>query len=73
MAKSVDDWRELLRRYILYVQAREGALSPGMSVLSYGGSPVMRRVGKFMATVTSDGTFDDNCLRHSSPWCGPLL
>lgn len=25
MAKSVDDWRELLRRYILYVQAREGA------------------------------------------------
>jgi hypothetical protein len=25
VAKSVDDWRELLRRYILYVQAREGA------------------------------------------------
>jgi len=25
VAKSVDDWRELLRRYILYVHAREGA------------------------------------------------
>jgi hypothetical protein len=69
VAKSVDDWRDLLRRYILYVQVREGAdlwtetaLSPGMSVLSCGGSPVMRRVGKFMATLTSNGTFDDNCF-----------